>query len=84
MIKARYSPSLEDLVEQVTEAMKATGAAPERRPVILNTIEILKDLGYDISIEVEAHGAIEAAFNSLKGDTSDYVLHQRPVRRVKI
>lgn len=81
MIKARYSPATEDLVGQLMASPVLPGGIGE--VAIAAVIDSLKDLGYDISIEVEVHGDVEKAFRSLEGDTSDYVLHQRPVRRIK-
>lgn len=81
MIRARYSPDAQYLVEQLKHGPFLLGIEGSDAVAV---IDGLKDLGYEISIEVEVHGAVEAAFNSLKGDTSDYMLHQRPVRRIKI
>lgn len=85
MIRARYSPGYDDLVGQILEYASAglrTDPGFERK--LNQCLRILReDLGYEISVEVEVHGAIEDAFRSLEGDTSEYVLHQRPVRRVK-
>lgn len=79
MIKARYSPATEDLVGQLKPGPFLLGIAESDAMAVIDGI---KDLGYEISIEVEVHGSVEAAFKSLSGDTSDYVLHQRPVRRI--
>lgn len=85
MIKARYSPGYDDLVGQILEQVSpGLRTEPGFELKLYQCLRILReDLGYEISIEVEVHGAIEAAFESLKGDTSEYVLHQRPVRRIK-
>lgn len=79
MIKARYSPATEDLVGQLKNSL-GDRVGEGYMEVVIDT---LHELGYEISIQVEVHGAVEAAFKSLEGDTSDYVLHQRPVRRIK-
>lgn len=80
MIKARYSPATEDLAGQVASVLDGRIG----HGYISTVIDALRnELGYEVSIEVEVHGAMEAAFKSLEGDTSEYVLHQRPVRRIK-
>lgn len=85
MIKARYSPDCDDLVGQILEqASPGLRTEPDFERKLYRCLCILReDLGYEISIEVEVHGSVEAAFKSLEGDTSEYVLHQRPVRRIK-
>lgn len=85
MIKARYSPDYDDLVGQILEQV-SPGLRTELgfELKLYQCLRILReDLGYEISIEVEVHGDMEKAFRSLEGDTSDYILHQRPVRRIK-
>lgn len=84
MIKARYSPATEDLVAQLM-SNEVTGSY-EMDSAISNwaaaqVIDALRRHGYNISIEVEVTGDMEKAFESLGGDTFNYVKMERPKRK---
>lgn len=85
MLKARYSPATEDLAAQILQNVSpGLQTEPGFKAKLRQCLSVLRDeMGYEVSIEVEVHGAMEEAFRSLEGDTSEYILHQRPVRRVK-
>lgn len=82
MIKGYYSPSDEDLVEEMMSKLPPHDRDNEHRFHAMQALTCLRALGYDINIEVEVHGSIENAFKSLS-ETDDYVTATRPVRRVK-
>lgn len=77
MIKAWYGPATEDLVEQLMPVLSGN----VHEGYMTTVIDALKELGYHISIEVEVHGDMAKAFESLGGDLSDYVKVERPKRR---
>lgn len=83
MIKAWYGPATEDLVEQLL-SNEGTGSfeldSNIRDWQIAQVIEALKAHGYQISVEVEVHGDMAKALESLGGDTSNYVARGRPER----
>lgn len=85
MIKARYSPATEDLVKQVLEVVPLQIHAENDNAdfvaiatYIINRLR--EDLGYEISVEVQVHGDMAKALESLGGDTSNYVTRERPRR----
>lgn len=81
MIKAWYGPTTEDLVEQLIPKLsgrESTGEVAEWAALVINE---LRGLGYSISREVEVHGDMAKALESLGGDTSNYVKMERPKRR---
>lgn len=84
MIKAHYSPATEDLVAQLM-SNEATGSYEMDSNIhdwqAAQVIDALRKHGYDISIEVEVTGDMEKAFESLGGDTSNYVKMERPKRK---
>lgn len=82
MIKARYGLADEDLVDQVMEKISPVAREnPDCRHMVSQVIMCLRHgLGYDISIEVEVHGDMAKALESLGGDTSNYVIRERPKR----
>lgn len=86
MIKAHYSPATEDLVKQVLEVVPLQIHADNDNAdfaaiatYIVNRLR--EDLGYQVSVEVEVHGDMAKALESLGGDTSNYVKMERPKRR---
>jgi hypothetical protein len=82
MIKAHYSPATEDLVEQILAKLSpGLRTEPDFAAKVHTVVGTLKhELGYDISIEVEVHGDMAKALESLGGDTSNYVTRERPKR----
>lgn len=81
MIKAWYGPATEDLVEQLIPKLSGRESTGEVYEWVTAVINELRGLGYNISIEVEVHGDMAKAFESLGGDLSDYVKVERPKRR---
>lgn len=83
MIKAWYGPTTEDLVTQVLEKLSpGLRTEPDFAAKVHTVIGTLKnELGYDIVTEVEVHGDMAKALESLGGDHSDYVTVKRPQRK---
>lgn len=87
MIKARYSPATEDLVAQVLEVVPLEIFAGDDRKKDLESIaaylinRLRNDLGYQIEVEVEVHGDMAKALESLGGDSSHYGKMERPKHR---
>lgn len=83
MIKAWYGPATEDLVEQILgKVSPGLRTEPGFEAKLRQCLDILKDdLGYQISIEVEVHGDMAKALESLGGDASNYVTWERPKRQ---
>lgn len=81
MIKAWYSPSTKDLVGQIMPHLVAADIQTEIAEAVINR---LKDRGYKITIEVEVHGDMAKALESLGGDTSNYVTRERPKRQPEL
>lgn len=77
MIKAWYGPATEDLVAAISSELVA---ADIEEDIATAVIDALKVKGYHISIEVEVHGDMAKALESLGGDRTDYVKMERPKR----
>lgn len=77
MLKAWYGPATEDLWESISTMMIL---ADIEEDIATAVIDALKAKGYSITIEVEVHGDMAKALESLGGDTSNYVRRERPKR----
>lgn len=80
MLIAHYGPATEDLVAAMMPALVALDIQSE---IAEKVIDELKYMGYAISIEVEVHGDMAKALESLGGDRSGYVKRERPKRHIE-
>ena len=80
MIKAHYGPATEDLVRQLMPTLITADIQAEIAEVV---IDGLKTLGYDITIEVEVHGDMARALESVNNGSAaaGAVSVQRPRRK---
>jgi signal recognition particle GTPase len=62
LIKGYYGPATEDLVEQLRTTLVLADIQNEIAEAVING---LKALGYEITIEVEVHGDMAKALESL-------------------
>jgi hypothetical protein len=85
LIKAHYGPATEDLVEQVLAKISPELAAePDFAAKVHTVIGTLKhELGYEITIEVEVHGDMAKALESVNDGSAaaGAVRVERPKRK---
>jgi signal recognition particle GTPase len=81
LIKAHYGPATEDLVEQLSTTLVQADIQNEIAEAV---IDGLKDLGYEITIEVEVHGDMAKALESLNDGSAaaGAVSVERPKRKI--
>ena len=83
MIKAWYGPSTEDLVEQLMPVLSGRASEGEVTEQVTAVVEALRGLGYQISIEVEVHGDMAKALESIDDGSAaaGAVRVERPKRK---
>jgi hypothetical protein len=78
LVKAWYGPATEELWDSISTMMIL---ADIEEDIATAVIDALKAKGYSITIEVEVHGDMAKALESLGGDTSDWKPMKRPERK---